>query len=72
MTPDLLAKLKSHQYIKGSPDECFICGERKNKPLVNATGMVCSHECAVRELQGDGRWIWCPKCKSYLDQPETL
>lgn len=55
-----------HYYIKGS-NRCIICTEIKDEPLVNANGEACYHDCKTREVQGDGRWVWCPRCKSYVD-----
>lgn len=59
--------MNGHYYIKLNPNECIICGEAKGQPMVTSKGEACFHSCETRELQGDGRWIWCPRCKSYLD-----
>jgi hypothetical protein len=57
----------SHTYIKSNPDQCILCLEIKGIPFVNWNGEKCSHDCSDRELQGDGRWIWCDKCKTFID-----
>jgi hypothetical protein len=59
-----------HQYIKAKPSECIVCGEEKGKPMIGEIDLKpCLHDCDARVLQGDGRWIWCSKCKQYLVQP---
>lgn len=61
-------KTIEHQYLKRDPTVCFICGEHKDIPMVTDKNEECFHKCGERELQGDGRWIFCTRCKCYLDQ----
>jgi hypothetical protein len=57
----------SHQFIKANPHKCILCGFEKGGRMVREYGGVCEHDCEKYELQGNGDWIWCPKCKSYVD-----
>lgn len=58
---------QGHQYIKGNPSECYMCGLEKGSYWINRDDKPCPHPCESLELHGDGRWVWCPKCKVYLE-----
>lgn len=60
--------MTKHNFFRGI---CLHCSIPNGYDFINeVTGLRCDHQerCAdFIELQGDGRWIWCKKCKSFLE-----